>query len=65
MNLVLAVSIILVLGCTLFVRVVCLYNIQRGTNVLSKSTNVVLIIATISLIVFIAEFVFNVFNVII
>lgn len=65
MNIVLAISIIVCLGCVAFIRGVAAYNVMKGKNRFSKSSFVAAIIAFVSLVVFAIEFIFGVFNIII
>ena len=64
MNIVLAVSIIITLSCVLYVRVTCLLAIYNNVKVNDKLQNCALLIGTLSFIVFIIEFLFNSFNII-
>ena len=64
MNLVLAVTILISLSCVTFVRIVSLYNIKYNKDVLNNETNVALVVAFISTLVFIIEFLFSPFNII-
>lgn len=64
MNLVLAVSILLALGCAAFVRIVCIYNIKYNKDILSKTTTIGVYTMFISMFIFIIEFMFNPFNII-
>ena len=64
MNIVLAVTILISLSCVTFIRVVSLYNIKRNKDILNNETNAVVVIAFISTLVFIVEFLFSPFNII-
>ena len=64
MNIVLAVTIIVALGCAAFVRIVCIYNIQNGTNKLSKSTDIATGLMFLTSALFFVEFLFSPFNII-
>ena len=64
MNIVLAVTILIALGCVSFVRIVSLYNIKNNTNILDNESNLALVIAFIATLVFIVEFLFSPFNII-
>ena len=64
MNIVLAVTILISLSCVAFVRIVALYNIKYNKDILSNETNAALVVAFISTLVFILEFLFSPFNII-
>ena len=64
MNIVLAVTILISLSCVAFVRIVALYNIKYNKDVLNKETNVAVVVAFLSTLLFILEFLFSPFNII-
>ena len=64
MNIVLAVTILISLSCVSFFRIVALYNIKYNKDVLNNETNAALVVAYISTLVFILEFLFSPFNII-
>ena len=64
MNIVLAVTILISLSCVAFNRIVTLYNIKYKKDILSYEVNAALVVAFISTLVFILEFLFSPFNII-
>ena len=64
MNIVLAVTILVSLSCVAFFRIVALYNIKYNKDVLNNETNAALVVAYLSTLVFILEFLFSPFNII-
>ena len=64
MNIVLAVAILISLSCVTFIRIVALYNIKYNKDVLNNETNAALVVAFISTLVFVIEFLFAPFNII-
>ena len=64
MNIVLAVTILISLSCVTFVRIVSLYNIKYNKDVFNNETNLALVVAFISTLVFIIEFLFEPFNIV-
>ena len=64
MNIVLAVTILIALSCVAFIRVVALYNIKYNKDILNNETNAAVVIAFISTLVFIVEFIFAPFSII-
>ena len=64
MNLVLAISIVVALASALFVRCVALYNIKNNTNKLDNLSNIAILVMYISTLIFIIEFIFEPFNII-
>ena len=64
MNLVLAISIVVALASALFVRCVALYNIKNNTNKLDNSSNIAILVMFISTLIFIVEFIFSPFNIV-
>ena len=64
MNIVLAVTILISLSCVAFIRVVALYNIKYNKDILNNETNAAVVIAFISTLVFIVEFIFAPFSII-
>ena len=64
MNLVLAISIVVALASALFVRCVSLYNIKNNTNKLDNISNIAILVMYISTLIFIVEFIFSPFNIV-
>lgn len=64
MNIVLAITILVALSSSAFVRCVALYNIKNKTNKLEKTSNIIVLIMFISALIFIIEFLFEPFNII-
>jgi hypothetical protein len=64
MNIVLAVTILISLSCVAFSRIVILYNIKYKKDILSNEANAALVVAFISTFVFILEFLFSPFSII-
>lgn len=64
MNLVLGTTIVVVLASALFVRCVALYNIKNNTNKLDNLSNIAILVMYISTLIFIIEFIFEPFNII-
>ena len=64
MNIVLGISILVALASTSFVRCVSLYNIKNNTNKLDNASNIAILVMFISTLVFIIEFIFSLFNII-
>ena len=64
MNIVLAVTILISLSCVTFIRIVSLYNTKYNKDVLNNETNAAVVVAFISTLVFIIEFLFSLFNII-
>ena len=64
MNIILGISIIMCLLCVMLVRILCLLAIHNKTVLNDKVTNTLLIVATVSMILFFIEFLFSPFNII-
>ena len=64
MNIVLAITIIIALGCAAVVRGICFYNLHKGTNKADTLTDVLVVLMFLSTLVFAIEFLFNPFNII-
>ena len=64
MNIVLGISILVALAATCIVRYISLYNIKNNTDKLEKTSNIAMTVMFISTIIFIIEFLFSPFNII-
>lgn len=64
MNIVLAVTLLISLLCVTFIRIVALYNIKYNKDVLNNETNAAVVVAFIATLVFIVEFLFEPFNIV-
>ena len=64
MNIILAISIVVALASALFVRCVALYNIKNNTNKLNNMSNISILIMYIATLLFIIEFIFEPFKII-
>ncbi len=64
MNIVLAITILVALAAATFVRCVSLYNIKYNTNKLDNVSNIAILVMYISTLIFIVEFIFSPFNII-